>query len=129
MIRHGVGIVSEDRKQGRPGTNMLYLGQPDLQQSLTLRFRWNISESRQTKKAVEDWMDKLHVKAHSSEQSLMELGRKSTEVAIARVMHQGADIYLFDEPTRGIDVGTKSEIYRQMGELAAKNRSCLSAPI
>jgi ribose transport system ATP-binding protein len=46
-------------------------------------------------------------------------------VAIARVLHQNADVLLLDEPTRGIDVGTKSEIYRLMGELAARGKAVL----
>ena len=47
------------------------------------------------------------------------------KVAIARVLHQEADIYLLDEPTRGIDVGTKSEIYRIIDQLAAAGKSII----
>ena len=39
------------------------------------------------------------------------------------MLHQQADVLLLDEPTRGIDVGTKSEIYRLMGELAAQGKA------
>ncbi len=54
----------------------------------------------------------------------MELsGGNQQKVAIARVLHQEADILLLDEPTRGIDVGTKAEIYRLIGELAAAGKS------
>jgi ribose transport system ATP-binding protein len=52
-------------------------------------------------------------------------GGNQQKVAIARVLHQQADVLLLDEPTRGIDVGTKSEIYRLMGELAAQGKAIL----
>ena len=42
------------------------------------------------------------------------------KVALARLLHQKADVILLDEPTRGIDVGSKAEIYRLIGELAAQ---------
>jgi ribose transport system ATP-binding protein len=41
------------------------------------------------------------------------------------VLHQQADVFLLDEPTRGIDIGTKVEIYRLMGELASEGKSIL----
>ncbi|MDA1214644.1 MAG: ATP-binding cassette domain-containing protein, partial [Planctomycetota bacterium] len=52
-------------------------------------------------------------------------GGNQQKVAIARVLHQQADILLLDEPTRGIDVGTKVEIYRLIGEQAAAGKSVL----
>ena len=44
-------------------------------------------------------------------------------MAVARLLHQDAEVYLLDEPTRGVDVGAKSEIYRLMGQLAADGKS------
>ena len=71
-------------------------------------------------------MSRLQVKASSSEQTIGELsGGNQQKIAIARVLHQQADILLLDEPTRGIDVGTKSEIYRLMGELAAEGKAII----
>ncbi len=71
-------------------------------------------------------MRELSVKAHSAEQTIGQLsGGNQQKVAIARVLHQGADILLLDEPTRGIDVGTKADIYRLMGELAAQGKSII----
>ena len=45
------------------------------------------------------------------------------KIALARVLHQEADVLLLDEPTRGIDVATKAEIYRLMGEQAAQGKA------
>ena len=44
-------------------------------------------------------------------------------MALARLLHQEADVLLLDEPTRGIDVGSKAEIYRLIGELAAQGKA------
>ena len=44
-------------------------------------------------------------------------------MALARLLHQQADVLLLDEPTRGIDVGSKAEIYRLIGELAAEGKA------
>ena len=52
-------------------------------------------------------------------------GGNQQKVALARVLHQEADVLLLDEPTRGIDVGTKAEIYRLIGELAAEGKAII----
>ena len=71
-------------------------------------------------------MNKVEVKAHSGHQSVAELsGGNQQKVAIARILHQNAEILMMDEPTKGIDVGTKAEIYRMMGELAAEGKTIL----
>jgi ribose transport system ATP-binding protein len=71
-------------------------------------------------------MQRMSVKARSSEQTIGELsGGNQQKVAIARVLHQNAEVLLLDEPTRGIDVRTKADIYQWMGELAAKGKSIL----
>jgi ribose transport system ATP-binding protein len=124
-IRAGLGLVSEDRKteglaQARTiADNMTYSRlQP------YSRFGWLNLRTRRDE--VVRWMSRLQVKAGSSEQTIGELsGGNQQKVAIARVLHQQADVLLLDEPTRGIDVGTKSEIYRLMGELAADGKAII----
>ena len=69
-------------------------------------------------------MKRVQVKASSGHQAVSELsGGNQQKVAIARILHQEADILMMDEPTKGIDVGTKAEIYRMMGTLAAEGRT------
>ena len=46
-------------------------------------------------------------------------------MALARLLHQDADVLLLDEPTRGVDVGSKAEIYRLVGRLAAAGKAVL----
>jgi ribose transport system ATP-binding protein len=81
---------------------------------------------RRRREVADDWMSRLQIKAQSAEQEVQALsGGNQQKVALARAMHQQADVLLLDEPTRGIDVGTKATIYRLMGELAAQGKAIL----
>ena len=124
-IAQGMGLVSEDRK-----TEGLALGR-SIEDNLTYtalrrhaRRGWLRLGRRRAE--VARWMERLQVKARSPAQSVGELsGGNQQKVAIARLLHQQADVFLLDEPTRGIDVGSKSEIYRLIGELAAEGKAIL----
>jgi ribose transport system ATP-binding protein len=124
-IRAGVGMVSEDRK--REGLAQSRSIADNLTCShLRPYSRWGWLNLSKRRAAVEGWMQRLRVKGRSQEQSVDELsGGNQQKVALARVLHQGADVLLLDEPTRGIDVATKAEIYRLMGELAAEGKAVL----
>ncbi len=75
-------------------------------------------------RVVNDLLKQVEVKSHSASQAVSELsGGNQQKVAIARILHQQADVLLMDEPTKGIDVGTKAEIYRMMGTLAADGKT------
>jgi ribose transport system ATP-binding protein len=122
-IAAGFGLVSEDRKgeglaQIRSiGDNMTYSRLAPYSTLGWLRLRRRAD-------AVRQWMTKLRIKAQTDEQPINELsGGNQQKVALARVLHQEADLLLLDEPTRGIDVGTKAEIYQLMGQLAAEGKA------
>ena len=75
---------------------------------------------------VERWIASLGVRCRDGAQSIGELsGGNQQKVALARLLHQDADVLLLDEPTRGVDVGAKVEIYRLLGELAAQGKALL----
>lgn len=124
-IENGLGFVSEDRK----GEGLAQF--QSIADNLTLSRLSPYSlggflNLRRRRQVVRDWMQQMQVKARDPEQLLTELsGGNQQKVAIARVLHQEADILLLDEPTRGIDVGTKAEIYRLMGEAAAADKAIL----
>lgn len=124
-IRAGLALVSEDRKgeglaQGRSIVdNMTY-------SRLAPYARWGMLNLRRRREASSGWMQRLEIKARSVEQEVQVLsGGNQQKVALARAMHQEADVLLLDEPTRGIDVATKATIYRLMGELAAQGKAIL----
>jgi ribose transport system ATP-binding protein len=124
-IAEGFGFVSEDRKtEGLAQSRSIADNLTYSRLRPYARFGW--LNLRRRKAAVANWMQRLNVKAASADQSIGELsGGNQQKVAIARVLHQEADILLLDEPTRGIDVGTKAEIYRLMGEQAAAGKAII----
>ncbi len=124
-IRAGLALVSEDRKgeglaqRETIADNMTY-------SRLTPYSRLGWLNLRRRQDAVQDWMRRLNVKARSGEQLVEELsGGNQQKVALARVLHQDADVLLLDEPTRGIDVGTKTEVYRLMAGLATEGKAII----
>lgn len=124
-IANGLGLVSEDRKSEglslpmsiADNLTLSNLG-PYLQLGLLSLGRRDVE--------VNKWMQKMSCKADRPSQPIQELsGGNQQKIAIARLLHQGAEILLLDEPTRGIDVATKAEIYRLVGELAASGKAIL----
>jgi ribose transport system ATP-binding protein len=124
-IRAGLGMVSEDRKreglaQDRSiADNITYSRLAPYSHGGWLNLR-------RRRAAVERWMDAMQIKARDPEQPVAALsGGNQQKTAIARVLHQEADVLLLDEPTRGIDVGAKAEIYRTIGDLAASGKAII----
>ena len=115
----GVGMVSEDRKQEGLAFGLSVadnIALPRLTGLGPLRF---VLPSRQ-RGAVMPWINRLQVKCTSPAQPIDTLsGGNQQKVALARLLHAGVDVLLLDEPTRGIDVGSKAQIYRLIDELAA----------
>ena len=73
-----------------------------------------------------EYNEKLRTKTPSMEQLLKNLsGGNQQKVIIARWLMKNSDIFIFDEPTRGIDVGAKSEIYRLMEDLVNQGKSVI----
>ena len=84
-----------------------------------------LSRSR-LKEGASAVLQRLGVKYRDSAQPVGELsGGNQQKVALGRLFHQGADILLLDEPTKGVDVGSKAEIYRQIGAAAAGGKAVL----
>ena len=124
-IRQGFGFLSEDRKtEGLAQIrsiedNMTY---PALRKAG--RLGWLNLRAR--RRAVEELIRRVNVRCQGPSQAVADLsGGNQQKVALARLLDQDADILLLDEPTKGIDVGSKSEIYRLIGELAARGVSVL----
>jgi ribose transport system ATP-binding protein len=111
----GVGFVSENRKE-----EGLALGM-SVADNLTLSKLGGIVLPSRQGAAARRWIDALALKCLGPRQRVSDLsGGNQQKVAIARLLHHGVDVLLLDEPTRGIDVGSKAEIYRLLDDLVSK---------
>jgi ribose transport system ATP-binding protein len=124
-LDQGVGYLSEDRKNEGLAINL------SIADNVTMtRFgscaRWGwLNLSRQRSQA-RDMINSLGVKARDVAQPVAALsGGNQQKVALARLLHQQADILLLDEPTRGIDIGSKEQIYKTIAAWAAAGKAVL----
>lgn len=113
--RSGIGFVSEDRK-----TEGLAL-------NLTLKENLTMPEPKANQfKRTADVIDRLRVRCQGPDQKISALsGGNQQKIAIGRLLDQDSQILLLDEPTRGIDVGSKAEIFKLIDELASQGRSAI----
>lgn len=124
-IRAGMGLLSEDRKQEGLAQGMSITDNTTLSRLSPFNFGGWLS-ARLRRRTTAEWINRLGIKARHPEQEVSSLsGGNQQKVALARILHQNAEILLLDEPTRGIDVGTKAAIYRCMGELAAQGKAII----
>ena len=124
-VKHGICYLSEDRKQygllliKSVAENSVLASLDDY-----IKFGW-INDAK-AKKAAEEVNKKLRTKTPSMDQLLKNLsGGNQQKVIVARWLLKNSDIFIFDEPTRGIDVGAKSEMYDLLEELAAQGKSII----
>jgi ribose transport system ATP-binding protein len=122
--RHRIGYLSEDRKQfgllleQEVGANIGL-------SALAERFQaWGFVRDKAMRATAADYVDRLRIKTPSVTQTTKNLsGGNQQKVVIAKWLVKDCDILIFDEPTRGIDVGAKEEIYRLLNELAESGKS------
>ncbi len=120
-LRQGVGMLSEDRKAEGLATSLTIAENITLSGPRAL-FVTRTREAASTK----TWLERLSVRARDPLQKVGELsGGNQQKVAIARLLHVGADVLLFDEPTRGVDVEAKATIYEAMDREAASGKAVL----
>jgi ribose transport system ATP-binding protein len=124
-LAEGVGLLSENRKEEGLMLNRT------LADNLTLtRFsglaRFGFISTRRQNQAAREWMQRLSIRAEKPTQQILELsGGNQQKVAVGRLLHHDARILLLDEPTRGIDVGSKAQIYSLIGQLAVAGKAVI----
>lgn len=122
-LRAGLGLLSEDRKREGLAQSLSITENITLSR-LSEYSRYGILQLQRREQTAELFMRKMEVKAQHPSQLVSELsGGNQQKVALARMLHQESKVLLLDEPTKGIDVGTKSEIYRLMGQLASEGKT------
>ncbi|MCB9922894.1 MAG: sugar ABC transporter ATP-binding protein [Planctomycetaceae bacterium] len=124
-IAAGICLLTEDRKsQG------LVLGQSCLENfglpNVTAFSRFGLLRHREERAAFATYVESLQIKLTSQDQLAGTLsGGNQQKIVLAKWLERNADVIIFDEPTRGIDVGAKYEIYLLINRLAAQGKAIL----
>ena len=86
--------------------------------------RGGVVHQRKRRQVAQQYKDYLSIKVPSLQQQVVNLsGGNQQKVVVAKTMAADLDIIFFDEPTKGIDVGAKFEIYNLMNEMAASGKA------
>jgi ribose transport system ATP-binding protein len=121
----GLGYLSEDRKG-----DGLTLNQSIADNVTVTKFdscsRWGWLDLSKQRKQTEKLVNALKIRTQGVQQDVGSLsGGNQQKVIVARLLHQDADVLLLDEPTRGIDIGSKAQVYETIAACAAQNKAVL----
>jgi ribose transport system ATP-binding protein len=115
----GMGMLSEDRTGEGLATDLNVADNMTLTRLDGLGPGFFVSPSRQ-RSAAAKWIDRLGIRTSGPSQRVAGLsGGNQQKVALARLLHHDVDVLVLDEPTRGIDVASKADIYRLLDELTS----------
>lgn len=125
-IKNGLAFVSEDRKMY--GLNLV----GNIKDNIALAYLDKVLigkmfvDSKKEKEIADNLMDQLNIKANSYNTIVNNLsGGNQQKVILAKWLMGDPDVFIMDEPTRGIDVGAKAEIYKIMDNLANRGKSII----
>lgn len=124
-IRDGLGLIPEDRKlQGL--VQIMSVKRNTTLVNMKRVLRAGVISSSLEEKLSKEYADKLHVVTPSMETEVQYLsGGNQQKVVIAKWLFQNSEILFLDEPTRGIDVGAKAEIYRLINRMAKEGKTII----
>ncbi len=123
-VRHRIGYLSEDRKQFGLATGMDVKANVALASMNDFVSLGMFLDQQRIQQAAERFINQLRIKTPSVHQQVRLLsGGNQQKIVIAKWLLRDCDILFFDEPTRGIDVGAKSEIYKLIDALAAEGKA------
>jgi ABC-type sugar transport system ATPase subunit len=124
-VAAGIALIPEDRQRTGLATQ-LPVGWNLTLSSLTAHSRFGVLQSAQLAGTEQKYIERLRIKTAGPGQKSARLsGGNQQKIVIAKWLAQGARIFLFDEPTRGIDVGAKTEVFEVMDQLAREGAAIL----
>jgi ABC-type sugar transport system ATPase subunit len=122
-IRNGIGFLTEDRKKDGIVATMNILQNMTLS-TLKKISRFGFIQNRAERGKAEDYFWSMHIKAPSLKTGILNLsGGNQQKVVLAKSLLTDMKVLFLDEPTRGIDVGAKAEIYKIIQDLSSKGLS------
>ena len=124
-IEYGIGLIPEDRKHHGCILNASVHFNISLS-TFNKNARFFIVDSKAQKKTAAYYVEKFNIKTPSLEQKVSNLsGGNQQKVILAKTLAANTNILIFDEPTRGIDVGSKQEIYNLMVDLVNQGKTII----
>jgi len=124
-LAQGVDLLSEDRK-GQGLAEALSLGDNITLSTLDSLGSFGLVSPKKRTAIAQSHLARLGVRARDPEQLARDLsGGNQQKICFARLLQHGADVLLLDEPTRGVDVGSRADLYRIIDELAARGNAVL----
>ena len=124
-VKYGIGYLSEDRKRFGVAVQKTVAENTTLA-TLDEFVNGILIDKKKENKVAMEYVESLATKTPSVDQLVVNLsGGNQQKVVIAKWLTRNSDILIFDEPTRGIDVGAKNEIYKLMNKLAAEVKAII----
>lgn len=124
-VANGIGYLSEDRKRYGIVVDKT-VAENSTMATLKEFMRGPFINKKKEREVAQKYVEQLKTKTPDVDQLVVNLsGGNQQKVVIAKWLVKNCDILIFDEPTRGIDVGAKSEIYHLMNELVAEGKSII----
>lgn len=125
-VQAGIGYLSEDRKHFGLAVDMTVRANIAMADLGRFTSRTGVLNETAMENTALDYIDRLGIRTPSDLQEVRLLsGGNQQKVVIAKWLLRDCDVLIFDEPTRGIDVGAKSEIYALLEDLAAQGRAII----
>jgi ribose transport system ATP-binding protein len=125
-VTAGIGYLSEDRKHFGLALGLDVRANIGMTSLARFRNAIGVLDEAGLEKTAQDYIAKLAIRTPSDRQEVRLLsGGNQQKIVIAKWLLRNCDILIFDEPTRGIDVGAKAEIYRLMQALAAEGKAII----
>ena len=126
-LRAGIVLLPEDRRH--QGTVQSFSVRKNVTLPSLKRYRrgpFPLPRVSQERRGTQDLIERLHIKVAHVEHPVRHLsGGNQQKVVLAKWLESGADVFIFDEPTHGIDVEGKADVYRLMEELADQGKGVI----
>lgn len=125
-VAAGIGYLSEDRKHFGLATGMDVRANVAMASLEQFSSKLGVLDETAMRTTAQDYIAQLGIRTPSDRQEVRLLsGGNQQKVVIAKWLLRDCDVLIFDEPTRGIDVGAKAEIYKLLVDLAAQGRAII----
>ena len=124
-LAQGFGYLSEDRKREGLALTLSVADNLTATRYAACSPGWGWLDLARQRTAAEQWIETLHIRGAPGQPVRALSGGNQQKVVVGRLLHQDAEVLLLDEPTRGIDVGSRAQIYEAIARCVAQGKAVL----